>query len=149
MADVLSKTDRLLLDALMENARVPLTTLASKLRIPRSTLKEHLRRLEREKVIRGYTVVRNHEALNESMTAFVMVQIGANPAQSLTEYAKRIGRLPLVEEVHVITGEWDIMVKIRGADMKSIYKTAQALDPETGYGRTLTILAFETTKEPV
>ena len=52
----LDATDRALLALLRENARAPTSELARKLKLSRTTVQSRLERLERQRVIAGYTV---------------------------------------------------------------------------------------------
>src|SRR5689334_17353004 len=54
---LLDITDRTLLALLRENARAPVTELARSLKLSRTTVQSRIERLERQRVIVGYTVV--------------------------------------------------------------------------------------------
>ncbi len=55
-------TDEKLIALLKANAREPTASLARKLGLARSTVQERLARLEREGIVRGYTVMLGAEA---------------------------------------------------------------------------------------
>jgi DNA-binding Lrp family transcriptional regulator len=60
----------------------------------------------------------------------------------------QIGQLPRVTEVHLITGEWDIMLKVRAGSMEELGKLVlDKLREMKGVMRTVTCVCFNTLKE--
>jgi DNA-binding Lrp family transcriptional regulator len=56
--------------------------------------------------------------------------------------------LPEVQEVHIISGEWDILIKVKAKDVDSVGKyVVDKLRLVKGIERTLTCLVFESEKE--
>jgi Lrp/AsnC family transcriptional regulator, leucine-responsive regulatory protein len=67
---------------------------------------------------------------------------------SQREVAKRIARLHGVEEVFVISGEWDILAKVRGASIESIGELVlEKIRTTPGVARTLTMASFASIRE--
>ena len=54
--DTLDQTDQKLISLLRSNARMPVVELAKKLRVSRATVQNRMARLEKERVLLGYTV---------------------------------------------------------------------------------------------
>jgi DNA-binding Lrp family transcriptional regulator len=53
-----------------------------------------------------------------------------------------------VQEVHIITGDWDILIKVRERDVDTIGKfVIDRLRAVKGVEKTLTCVVFETEKE--
>jgi DNA-binding Lrp family transcriptional regulator len=62
--------------------------------------------------------------------------------------AKEIARFPEVQEVHIITGDWDLLMKVKGKDVDLIGKfVIDRLRAVRGIEKTLTCMVFETCKE--
>jgi DNA-binding Lrp family transcriptional regulator len=62
--------------------------------------------------------------------------------------AEEIAKFPEVQEVHIITGDWDLLVKLRGENVDSIGKfVVDKLRLIKGLEKTLTCMVFETVKE--
>ncbi len=79
------------------------------------------------------------------MVAFVMASFTPASGTSQREVAKRIARLEGVEEVYVITGEWDIVAKVRGASIEEIGEVVlERMRTTPGVAGTLTMTAFAT-----
>ena len=64
------------------------------------------------------------------------------------ELANRIAKIPGIYEVHIISGEYDLLLKVRGTSLEDIGKLViDKLRQLKGVGRTLTCTCFETVKE--
>jgi DNA-binding Lrp family transcriptional regulator len=62
--------------------------------------------------------------------------------------AEEIARFPEVQEVHIITGYWDLLVKLRAENVDAIGKfVVDKLRLIKGLEKTLTCMIFETVKE--
>jgi DNA-binding Lrp family transcriptional regulator len=62
--------------------------------------------------------------------------------------AKEIARFPEVQEVHIITGDWDLLLKVKGKDVDAVGKfVIDRLRMVKGIEKTLTCMVFETSKE--
>jgi DNA-binding Lrp family transcriptional regulator len=69
-------------------------------------------------------------------------------AISQRELGEQISQLPRVGEVHLITGEWDIMLKVRAGSMDELGKLVlDKLRAMKGVMKTVTCVCFNTLKE--
>ncbi|MEM3335768.1 MAG: Lrp/AsnC ligand binding domain-containing protein, partial [Thermoplasmata archaeon] len=58
---------------------------------------------------------------------------------------KKISVMKNVEEVHIIAGEWDLIVKVRGSSVEEIGElVVENLRNIEGVEKTMTIVVFET-----
>ncbi|RZL94850.1 MAG: Lrp/AsnC family transcriptional regulator [Variovorax sp.] len=106
----LDDTDRHLLSLLQANAREPAALLARKLKLARTTVVARIARLEREGVIAGYGVRLGQKLEQAAVRAYcglsVEPRMGAGVIRALE-------RLPEVEEVSAVSGQYDYMVFLR------------------------------------
>jgi DNA-binding Lrp family transcriptional regulator len=59
-----------------------------------------------------------------------------------------VARFPEVQEVHLISGEWDFLIKIRAPDVAGVGNfLAEKLRTVKGIDKTITCMVFETAKE--
>ncbi|HDD72398.1 MAG TPA: Lrp/AsnC family transcriptional regulator, partial [Candidatus Bathyarchaeota archaeon] len=73
---------------------------------------------------------------------------GKGEPLSQREVAEEIAKFPEVQEVHIITGDWDILIKVRACSVDEIGKfVVDKLRKVRGDKKTLTCMVFETTKE--
>ncbi|MEM1943403.1 MAG: Lrp/AsnC family transcriptional regulator [Candidatus Caldarchaeum sp.] len=147
MSQDLDEKDRKIIEELMENAEQSITELAAKLRIPRTTVHERVKRLKQLGVIKKYTIQVNYAKLGKPATAFILISFEQG-AMSQKKLAQEIAKLPEVVEAHLITGEWDILVKVRTDSMQSIGSlVVDKLRMMEGVGKTMTCVSFFAVKE--
>lgn len=148
MTTALDDLDGEILHRLQRDGRKGAAELARELDQPRTTIAERIRRLEDRGIVQGYTAVVNYAALGEGVVSFVMASFTPASGTSQKEVARRIARLHGVEEVHVISGEWDILAKVRGQSIEAIGELVlEKIRTTPGVARTLTVSVFNTIRE--
>ena len=145
---VLKEKDRRLIEELRRDGRATLTSLSGRLGVPRVTLHDRMARLKREGVIRRFTVVTDPALEGLGTAAFVLVSFERNGKVTQRTVAEAAGRLPGVQEVHVIAGEWDMLLKVRGESLEAIGRlVVEKLREVPGVASTVTLPCFFTVKD--
>ncbi len=147
----LSTTDLRLLEEMQRDCRQSLKELSRKLKLPMSTVHGKLKKFEQEGVIKGYSATIDAEKIGDSVTAFVLVQVAGTETSKIykpRDVCDRIAKLPYVLETHVITGQYDIIIKIKGRTMKEIGNLLMDhISVIPGIRNTQTLEAFHSAKE--
>ena len=144
---MINEKDRKILDELMEDARKSVVDISNDLEIPRATVQERIQRMKRNGLIRKFVTVPNYVQLGRPVTVFILVSFMPGTV-SQRQLGEQISHLPRVEEVHLITGEWDIMLKVRAESMDELGKLVlDKLRAMKGVMRTVTCVCFNTLKE--
>ena len=145
---MLDEKDSAILEELMKDSRKTTKAIARALGIPRATVHDRISRMEERKVIRRYTAVPDYAQLDLGVTAFILAQFHHGGGISQRDTAEEIAQIPGISEVHLISGEYDILLKVRGASMEDIGKlVVDRLRDVKGVARTLTCASFSTVKE--
>ncbi|NJE04219.1 Lrp/AsnC family transcriptional regulator [Thermococcus sp. MV11] len=148
MVSSLDATDLKLLEELKENARENIASLSKKLGIPRTTVHYRIKKLVEDGVIEKFTVKPNYKKLNLGTTAFILARYEQDSGLSQREVAERIAALEGVYEVHIIAGEWDLLIKVRAPSSEEVGKiVVDRLREIKGVGQTVTMVSFVTVKE--
>lgn len=148
MKSLLDEKDIKILEELMKNANLSISELASRLNMPRTTIQERIKKLSSKGVIKKFTVIPDYAKLGKPVTAFVLVSFLPGTNISQKKLAQELATLPGVQEVHLISGEWDILLKVRGESIQSIGELViDRLRSMQGVGKTMTCTAFLTIKE--
>jgi DNA-binding Lrp family transcriptional regulator len=102
----LDKVDHLLLAKLRENARASVSELGRELGLSRTTVQSRIRRLERARVITGYSVrvAETHE--KNQIHAYVMITVGPKRAAAVSAEIKR---MPAVRLLQSVSGPFDMI----------------------------------------
>ncbi|BAJ51319.1 transcriptional regulator, lrp family [Candidatus Caldarchaeum subterraneum] len=149
MSTELDDKDLKILEELVEDAEQTVSAIAAKVKMPRTTVQERIKRLKQLGVIKKFTVQLDHSKLGKPATAFVLVSFQQGTT-SQKKLAEDIAKLPEVVEAHVITGEWDIIVKVRSESMQSIGSlVVDKIRNMPGVGKTITCVSLAAVKESV
>jgi DNA-binding Lrp family transcriptional regulator len=107
--------DAKLINALLGNGRASLRSLAEELDVSVTTVSNHLRDLEEEGVIDGYTPRVNYDALGYDVTAIIQLKVEGS---ALPEITDRLTDLKQMTSVYEVTGDYDIIAvgKFRDTD---------------------------------
>ena len=150
MSIMFDKKDKIILNELKKNARNSTKTIASNVNIPRVTVHDRIQKMVDRGIIKSFTAVPDYDKIGLPVKVFIFVSFLPNPNVSQRELAKRIAKLPDVQEVHILSGEYDLLLKIRGKSLEEIGKlVVDKLRQLKGVGRTLTCACFETVKEEI
>ncbi|PQM26044.1 AsnC family transcriptional regulator [Sphingopyxis lindanitolerans] len=104
--DAIDDIDRKLLGLLRSNARLPTTSLAHALGISRGNTYARLARLERSRIIRGYTVQLGDEHDKGAVRAHVMIKLMPRHGRAVEA---RLSQLPELVALHAINGVFDLI----------------------------------------
>jgi len=111
--------------------------------------------LEEVGIIKGYKPVLDAGKLGRPTTAFIFVSFTYRPPGTekdldQREVAKRVARFPEVQEVHIITGDWDFLIKVKDRDVNAVGRfVIDKLRTVPGISKTLTIMVFDPVKESI
>ncbi|MGM0604180.1 MAG: HTH-type transcriptional regulator Lrp [Halobacteriota archaeon] len=98
--------DAKLINALLGNGRASLRSLGEQLDVSVTTVSNHLRDLEDEGVINGYTPVVDYGALGYDVTAIVQLKVEGS---SLPEITDRLQEQKQMISVYEVTGDYDVI----------------------------------------
>ena len=145
---MLDEKDIAILEVLQENARLTVKEISKRVNSPITTTHARLRKLEKEGYIKAYSAVLDARKLGFSTTAFVFVSFARNQGVDQRRVAQEIAKFPEVQEVHIITGEWDILVKVRVSSVDELGEfVVNRLRNLQVVEKTYTSVVLETVKE--
>ena len=111
----LDKTDQKILVELSKNARLSFRELSRKVGFSIGTVLTRVRRMENEKIIKGYSAILDQEKIGYELTAVVEIVVAKG---KLLEMEEHIGRMPTTCAVYDVTGSTDaiIIAKFKNRD---------------------------------
>ncbi len=109
----LDRVDRHIVDLLQQDGRMSMTELADKVGLTVTPCIERVRRLEREGVITGYHARVSPAALGAGLLVFVEISMSHKSNRSFEDFRKEILQIPYVQECHLVSGDFDYMIKAR------------------------------------
>ena len=111
-------TDRKIIRALQENGRMSNLDLSTNVNLSPSPCLRRLRNLERDGVIKGYSVDVDSAAYGLPVTAFVRVSLEKHTEDTVQQFEARVRAIPEVLECFVMTGLSDYLLRVVVTDLQ-------------------------------
>ena len=147
----LDKKDYEILRLVQADGKLTAKEIAGKLDIPITTVYAKVKRMEEAGLVRGYRAILDGKALGLGVTAFIFVSVSYKPGAKMLsqrKIAEEIAKHPEVQEVQIISGEWDLLLKVKARDVDEIGKfIVDELRKTEGVDKTSTIISLANVKE--
>ena len=140
----MDELDKHILRLLQKNARMPVKDIAREVSLTSPAVSGRIRRLERDGVIAGYTVVLRELQSREPVSALISV---ANQPAQRQEFLQMVAALPSVQQCYHVTGSYSFIVKVRCPDMEALEHLITAFQ-KIGQTNTQIILSAPVSREP-
>ena len=118
----LDRIDRMILDILQKNGRIAISELAAKVKLSTTPCAERVKRLERDGIIMGYYARLNPELVDKRLLVFLEIKLSAKSGDVFEQVARDLSEIPEVLECHLISGDFDYLVKARLKEMSAYRK---------------------------
>ncbi|WP_134496380.1 Lrp/AsnC family transcriptional regulator [Microvirga pakistanensis] len=143
---MLDDKDRILVGALRKNARESLVGLARSVGLSRSATQERMRRLEREGVIKSYTV---ELGLEHDPAVRAMIAVTFEPGFRCKQVVPALSGIPEIKACHSLTGSIDLMVMVACDSNATLNSIRDAVAAVKGVATATThiVLATEWSRE--
>ncbi|PWC18549.1 Lrp/AsnC family transcriptional regulator [Brenneria corticis] len=116
---MIDKTDRTLLGLLQQDCTLSLQTLAESVNLTSTPCWKRLKRLEEEGYIRGRVALLDNELLGLGLTAFVLLKTQQHNSVWYQTFTRVVSEMPEVLSFYRMAGEYDYLMQVQVADMKS------------------------------
>ncbi|MHA2249084.1 MAG: Lrp/AsnC family transcriptional regulator [Candidatus Kariarchaeaceae archaeon] len=145
----LDEQDFEIMELLKLDSQQPLKTLAEKLNSKPSTVHARIKKLEQRGIIKKYSVNLDMKAIGLPLVGFIMLIFEKSETDlDQEEIAQQIGDLARVQEVHLVAGEYDILVKVRARDIEDLgIFVTKDLKMIKGIGSSRTFVSLNIVKE--
>lgn len=129
----LDSIDITLLRMLQNNARCTLKDMAKAVDLSTPAVSSRLDKLERRKIVKGYTVMTNSALIGLAIDAYVFVDV---PSSCRTEFVDYINSQPFVTSLDWVTGSYSAILRALFIDTNSLGVFTNYLSQR--YGKTVT-----------
>ncbi len=134
-----------ILEFLRNNSKLSLRQIAKKAGIPLTTAHNRIKKMQKEGVIKNYSVEVDYSKLGLSLCAYIMASVKYDAMhKSQQEIAKKILKLSFVKSVDIITGGFDLLIKVRAKNISQLNKLiTKELRNVEGIDKTTTMIVLE------
>jgi len=140
----LDETDEKILRNLLVDARQSARQLALKLGMSTVTVLSRIKKLEKEKIIHGYTTIIDHEKIGYSLTAIIEIVAKNDKVMDIED---EISKFENVCGVYDITGSTDTIIIAKFKERNDLSKFVKSLAIIPNVENTITHVVLNTTKE--
>ena len=109
---MLDTIDQQIIQLLQFNGKVTIKEMANKLNLTTSPVFERIKRLEEEKVIKGYTALVDPKKVDKGQIVFCNVSMPDYTEKNIKEFENKVDFMPEVLECYHFAGVVDYQMKI-------------------------------------
>ncbi|QJQ52336.1 AsnC family transcriptional regulator [Vitreoscilla sp. C1] len=113
----LDKIDTKIIHILQQNARISIAELSEKVGLSATPVKERMKRLQESGVITGFHAKINPHLIGQGLLVFVEIKLKDKSATLFAEFKRDVLRTPQIMECHLVSGEYDYLIKVRMTDI--------------------------------
>lgn len=139
----LDRIDRNILRALQKDGRISNVELAKKIGLSPTPCLERVKRLEKRAIIKSYTALLDPTYLDASLLVYIEISLNRSSADVFERFNQAANQLDEILECHLVSGNFDYLLKTRVADMstyrKVLSQTLQTL-PDIKDSRTYVVM---------
>ena len=118
----LDKLDRRILALLQKDGRLSMKDLGEQVGLSITPCIERVKRMERDGIITGYYARVNPAALGASLLMFVQITLSNKSGEMFYQFRREVLRIPQVLECHLVSGDFDYIIKARIQEMTEYRK---------------------------
>ncbi len=115
----LDRTDRRILECLQADGRISNVALAKRVNLTPTPCLDRVKRLERDGYIRGYTALLEPKLVDAGLLVFVEIDLERTSPSAFRDFRREARRLPEVLDCHLVSGNFDYLLKARVRDMQA------------------------------
>lgn len=116
--------DERILEVLKENSKLSTQQISKKTSIPITTVHHRIKKLEKDGIIKNYTVVLDNKKIGKAISAYILITVDYKLLRQMKktqhELARKLKSHPSVEEAATVTGETDIIAKVKVKDIDEL-----------------------------
>ena len=135
--------DLKILNVLSKNAKMPYTEVAKKVFVSGGTVHVRMRKLEKMGVVRGTKLDIDYDKLGYNISIYMGIYL--EKSFLYKETVKSLKKIPEIVEIHAITGQYTIFIKIICKDTSHFRNFLDTVLKVKGITRTETFMSFEET----
>jgi DNA-binding Lrp family transcriptional regulator len=136
----LDNKDFRILEILKTDARISIRDLAKKANLRPSTVHQRILRLKKNKVIEKFTIKLNNSEVGENFIVFILIE-------TEKDIDAKVFHNEHIKEVFGITGEYDLLIKLKFKDVTEFNEFIIKFRKEPGIKKTVTMVSTITIKE--
>jgi|SRR3989339_120975 len=119
-----------------------ISQIAKKLKEPATTIHYNVKRLEAEGAIKSYKAVFDYKKIDEGHCTYLLINLIQSKYGDPESVAREIAKNPNVESVDIVTGEYELIVKLRSKDIDEYYAFVKDAVKRYGFAKVVSLTSL-------
>jgi len=120
--------------------------VAKKIKEPSTTIHYNIKKLEQEGAIKAYKAVFDYKKVGEGFCAFVLITLSPDEYGNPERIGNDLRKHPEIESVDIITGDWEMILKVRVKDQDAYYNLIKRVISRKGITKIKTLTSLKQVK---
>ncbi|MQY83406.1 winged helix-turn-helix transcriptional regulator [archaeon] len=136
---MVDEIDMKILEILKENSRTTYVDIGKALGLSEGTVRNRIQSLTDSGVIKRFTV---EISLGVGVRALIMISV--DPQMPTLEISDKVLKLPGVEKIYEVTGEYDVVTVVSSSSIEGLNQTIEEIRVIDGIVKTNTVIVLRT-----
>lgn len=111
---------------------------------PSATIHYNIKKLENEGAIKTYKAVFDYKKIDEGFCAYVLIALSPSEYSTPERIARDLAKQKEIESVDLLTGDWELIVKVRTKDQDEYYNFLKnILSREGGLQKSVSMISLK------
>jgi len=120
--------------------------IAKKIHEPSTTIHYNIKRLEKEGKVKTYKAVFDYKKINEGHCTYIFVNLSKENYAEPEKIAKELAKDERVESIDVITGDYELLIKLRTKDIDEYYSLIKEWIKKYDFEKTISTTSLKQVK---
>jgi DNA-binding Lrp family transcriptional regulator len=123
-----------------------ISQIAKKLKEPSTTIHYNIKKLEKEKAIKSYRAVFDYKKIGKGHCVYVLANLKEEKYGYPEEAIKVIAEDPRIESVDIVTGDYEVIMKLRVKDIDDYYTFVKEAVKKYGFSKMVSLTSLKQIK---
>ena len=120
-----------------------IASLAKKIKEPSTTIHYNIKKLEKEGAVKTYKAVFDYKKINQGYCTYMLIRLNQENYNNAEEVCKKLSKHSEVESVDIVTGDFEIIIKLRVKDSDEYYEFTQRAISQYGIAKTVSMTSLK------
>ncbi len=127
--------EKLIEELVTGNCTPQISKLAKRLKEPATTIHYNIKRMEKEGKLLACKAVFDYKKINRGYCTYVLINLSPDEYGDPERLAKELSKFDEIESIDIITGDWELVLKIRTKDVDEYYAFLKSVLSRKGIER--------------
>ena len=123
-----------------------ISVIAKKLKEPSTTIHYNIKKLESEGSIKSYKAVFDYKKIGQGYCTYILINVSPEKYGNPEEVIKSLMKDPRVESADVVTGDYELLIKLRTKDIDEYYNFVKDSIKKYGFSKTISMTSLKQLK---